>query len=387
MSAHRLMAAVVLAVLLAFGQSTPAEADVTAVPASGSPQFNQTVRVIVHSGNTVFVGGDFTTVTDESGVHSRNHVAAFDATTGLVLPWNPNVTGASVLAIAVGKKAVFIGGSFSAVKGQPRRNLARVGRGPGSKLSVKFKHRTDAPVRALCFSKGRILIGGDFMKFDGQRRWRTAAVGLKTPFRRLAWAPKPQLGGVKSIVTAPHGVYLAGDFRQFDGRTRYQRLALVSAKSGGLVRSFNPATVSVVFGIVRDGANMVAAIGGPRGGEVMSVNALTGRTVWSRGTDGDAQAVEVLDGTIFVGGHFNRVCAVGTTGLNNCEADPAIRRRLFALSSAGDLHAWDPEGNSSSGVWAIDGLVDHSLAVGGAFTTMNEGAVEARRLAVFAPLS
>ena len=71
-----------------------------------------------------------------------------------MLRWNPNVTGVSVRAILVGKKAVYLGGQFSAVHGQRRLNLARVGRGPGSKLTAGFRHRTEAPVRALAFSAG-----------------------------------------------------------------------------------------------------------------------------------------------------------------------------------------------------------------------------------------
>lgn len=374
----------VTAAALALALPAPSQAEVSSTPTSGYPGFNLTVRAVAHKGNIVYVGGDFTRVTDSTGIHDRNHVAAFDATTGRVLAWNPNVGGTRVNAIAVRKKAVYLGGSFTSVRGVPRKNLARVSRGGTGAVTAKFHPRVNQQVRALTISKGRLLVGGDFTRFDGRRRWRTAAVGLKSPYKLRAWAPRPELGGVRDILATSRGIYLAGDFRRFAGRTPYQRLALVNSRTGALTRSFNPPVRAAVLGIVQLGSTIYVAVGGADGGEVLAIRSDTGATIWNRGLDGDGQTIGVLDGTIYLGGHFNRVCAPGTSGLNTCESDPAVRRRLAAFDPAGNLGSWDPEGNSTAGVLAIDGLPSrHVLLTGGAFTTMNQGAVPARRLAVF----
>lgn len=387
-SAHRSIVAALVAFVLALGLPAVGHAEVGSTPAAGYPGFNGTVRAVVARGNIVYVGGDFTRATDSSGLHERQHLAAFNVTTGQLLPWAPKVTGITVNALLAGKTAIYVGGQFSAVNGLTRRNLARVGRAGTGAVTTKFRHRTDKPVRALAFTKTSLLIGGDFMKFDGRRRWRTAAVGLKAPYRLTKWAPKPQLGGVRDILVAREGVFLAGDFRQFDGRSRYQRLALVVPKTGALLRSFNPATTAIVFGIARQGDTIVAAIGGSDGGRVLAVQSSTGHTMWTRGTDGDVQTVGTLDGAFYVGGHFNRICAAGTSGLSGCEQAPAVRRRLAAFDAAGDLLAWDPEGNSASGVWGITGVpATHQLVTAGAFTTMAQGTISARRLAVFDSLT
>ena len=78
-SAHRILLVGLVGIVLALGQAAPSQADVSSVPTSGYPGFNLTVRVIVHQGNTVYVGGDFTRVTDANGTHDRNHVAAFES--------------------------------------------------------------------------------------------------------------------------------------------------------------------------------------------------------------------------------------------------------------------------------------------------------------------
>lgn len=70
-------------------------------------------------GNTLFVGGGFTDV----GGAPRSHLAAFDATTGALLPWAPMVGGQGVANLAVTAGQVAIGGGFGSVGGIVRRGL------------------------------------------------------------------------------------------------------------------------------------------------------------------------------------------------------------------------------------------------------------------------
>jgi len=64
-------------------------------------QTNGRVLAIAVSGSTVYLGGTFTEVEDHTGQTAvRNHVAAFNVSTGAVTSWAPNASGA-VRAIVV----------------------------------------------------------------------------------------------------------------------------------------------------------------------------------------------------------------------------------------------------------------------------------------------
>ena len=60
------------------------------------------------SGNTVYVGGIFTSI----GGQPRNRIAAIDATTGLATAWNPNADSWEQ-SLAVSGGIVYAGGAFT----------------------------------------------------------------------------------------------------------------------------------------------------------------------------------------------------------------------------------------------------------------------------------
>lgn len=370
--------------------AAPASATVDQTPdTSTAPSFNRTVRVVVRAGNTIFVGGDFSRVVDSEGrTYVRRGAAAIDADSGAVLRWNPNVKG-SIYAIAVKRKAVFLGGAFSKVQGKTRRNLARVSRGGAGRLTTKFARGTNGAVRTLAFSKGRVLVGGDFTRLGGKPRAHVGALGLASPYRLTSWAPAAQLGGVRSIVATKDGIYLAGEFRQFAGRTGYQRLVLVNSSSARLVTAFRPKVTFIVLDLAVTSSHVYAGIGGPEGGHVWSITRRTGVVDWRRNADGDVQAIEAFDGAVYVGGHFNRICPVEESSYTgSCPVPTEIRRRAASFGFDGALTTWDPEGNSTWGVWDIEGLgVTRGLALGGDFTAWNQGATLSERFSVFPPVS
>ena len=59
-------------------------------------------------GRTIYVGGDFNQVNSTS----RNRIAALDAQTGELLPFNPGANG-RVDAIAVNGNTIYFGGDFT----------------------------------------------------------------------------------------------------------------------------------------------------------------------------------------------------------------------------------------------------------------------------------
>ncbi len=87
---------------------------------------NYRVLSLALSGPTLYAGGYFTTI----GGQARNRVAALDLASGFVAPWNPNVEAPflfpSVNAVAVVGDTVFAGGNFTSVGGTPHSYIAGI---------------------------------------------------------------------------------------------------------------------------------------------------------------------------------------------------------------------------------------------------------------------
>ena len=81
----------------------------------------QVVRIV---GDTLYAGGHYAPQFGSAGGArlQRSGIAALDATTGQVLPWAPLITGSyGVWAIAGDRDALWLGGGYTRVGGQPGR--------------------------------------------------------------------------------------------------------------------------------------------------------------------------------------------------------------------------------------------------------------------------
>ena len=91
------------------------------------PLAQTTVRTIVATNSTVYFGGDFTSVTDpHTGVASpRGYVASAAASTGNLLPFNPNADSAvNAMTFNFDKSKLVIGGRFQHVGGATQLGLS-----------------------------------------------------------------------------------------------------------------------------------------------------------------------------------------------------------------------------------------------------------------------
>ena len=90
-----------------------------------NPGANATVEALALNGNTLYFGGDFTTVgTNQTGFTARTRLAAVDATTGALLPWAPAadaVVRTMVFHSASGR--LIVGGSFSTLNGSQQTGM------------------------------------------------------------------------------------------------------------------------------------------------------------------------------------------------------------------------------------------------------------------------
>jgi hypothetical protein len=155
-------------------------------------------------GSEVLLGGAFTSVNGSA----RTNLAAIDLSTGKSTSWAPAATGvpgSTVSAMALRGSTLWIGGTFTAVGGQPRANLAAVS---ATGAVLPFRADTDKPVETIAATSARLYIGGTFTTVAGVARADLAAVDPTTG-AALAW--NPSFGGeVKSVVVAGPRLYAGG---------------------------------------------------------------------------------------------------------------------------------------------------------------------------------
>ena len=132
-----------------------------------------TQRVI---GNTVYVGGKFTTARpagSAAGVNTvaRSNLLAYDIRTGVLInAWAPTTNG-DVLSIVPSPDGsrIYIGGSFTTVNGQIRNRIAALNPTTGA-LITTFQPKPDATVRAIAATNDTVYFGGLLGSVNGIAR-------------------------------------------------------------------------------------------------------------------------------------------------------------------------------------------------------------------------
>ncbi|HEY7607184.1 MAG TPA: laminin G, partial [Actinomycetes bacterium] len=119
-----LLVAVATAVAISVALSGPAGAIVSTTPdwgGSSQCQTNGRVNAVAYLGGTIYLGGSFTAVEGQP----RGGLAACDAASGNLLSWNPNANGVvRALKVSPAGTRVYAGGDFTAVGGAIRARVA-----------------------------------------------------------------------------------------------------------------------------------------------------------------------------------------------------------------------------------------------------------------------
>ena len=322
----------------------------TAWNPSPGPSFTY-VQAIVPAGNTVYVGGSFSTV----GGSDRASLAALDAATGQATAWDPGADGpANALALAGG--TLYVGGAFTHAGGQERLRAAAIDIATGAATAWSPDlNPVDATVGVLALDGDRLFAGGTFTSAGGVARNHVAAIDVRSG-QPTAWDP-----GADNVVDAlalnDGTVYMGGDFLAVGGTPRAHVAAV--DRTTGLVTTWDPGADRSVRALATDGGTVYAGgefaeIGGQGRNFIAELDPVTGAaTGWAPHANGVVRALTLAGGSLYAGGMFTLIG--GQT-----------RNHIAALVAAsGTVRPWDPDANDWVGALTLD---HGSVIAAGAFT-------------------
>lgn len=334
------------------------------------PQLNvqQGVRVpntIAVAGSTAFIGGSFTTA---SGT-ARQGFAAVDATTGALLGAPAPVlnAGGSVNVLLLSGNTLYVGGGFTSLDGTARANLAAIDATTGAVLP--FQADAGGAVRALLLDGSSLYVGGGFFNIGGIGRVALARVNAGTGAVD-SWTMNVTGGLVTTLLKSDATLYVGGGFTHVAGEQRVGGAAVTIATSTllpwnpGLAGGVNALELATTGEIVAGGGfTHVAAV--PRSG-VAALDIVTNELLpFSITTNGNVRGIAVVGNTLYLAGQFNLVNGQFRSGF-------AAVDRL-----SGALLPWAP--NASGSIGGVSGgrsvvVVGGTAYLGGYFTTLVGGA-------------
>lgn len=320
-------------------------------------------------GNTAFIGGAFSSVTDGVNVRSRGGLAAFDATTGALKEGFVANTNGIVKALATDGSYLYVGGTFTVINGQPRGYLAKLD--PNTGAVVPWAQDASDKVYALDVSDDKLYVGGIFDVIGGQNRRRAAAIDLTSGAVDATFKPTIGGGSVDAIDAAPDdsSVYVSGSFTTINGNPHTLMARLNTSGNTVLVSGSEwDGLISPPLDLeVAANGEVLAAIGGP--GDLVGDNRVAryksnGDLVWAQdcGTSsGDAQAVHEVNGVDYAGFH------------QGCNGDPSFQMLKLNGITGGIDGSFKP---SVAGYWGPYSISGDSTAIifAGDFPSVNGNA-------------
>jgi hypothetical protein len=270
---------------------------------SWGPTVSDTVQSMAIAGDTLYIGGIFLQV----GSTLTNHAAAITLSTGqLNTAFRPEPDG-NVFAVAVGPNGVYLGGSFSTIRGAGNtrptvRNAALVYGDDGVAIPLSNSNRTpifrpdpDGTVQSLAFSpvsvagSDAIYLGGQFGNVRGPGTSRVFTgriaqvyaddgVAITNANGQLMFKPMPD-STVRTIVTSGNNVYFGGAFNIVIAPDEHARAAAFTAFGEPLPWNPSPdfpVNALAVFGTTIYAGGEFTAIGGASRRRFSALDATSG---------------------------------------------------------------------------------------------------------------
>lgn len=305
-----------------------------------------------------YVGGDFTRIGGVARTNLAHVLSDFS-----VAPWAP-ACGGPVYTLCRSGSRLYVGGYFSTAGGSARSNFAAFDLSSG--LLTAYAPQADGIVERIVASNGRLAVAGDFLNIGGAARARLAALDTTTA-AATAWNPAPD-GSVFTMMSLVGVLYVGGSFTSIGGATRTYLAAFDEASDAltGFAPSINGPVMSLagVFRTFYIGGRF-STVNGQARANLAAFDRPSGTVLaWNPGTTYDVASLLVSDGALFVGGLYEKVG--GITRNNVARVD----------LGSGAVAAWNP---GTNGVVMALGDGAGRVIAGGAFSSA--GGVPRNRLA------
>ncbi|MEO7259964.1 MAG: LamG domain-containing protein [Jatrophihabitantaceae bacterium] len=403
MRAGRLIAGIAAATMLTSAISlvrgaAPAGAIEGPLPSNVAPtwQTNAPVTAIVAVGGIVYIGGEFTSVrlpggAVGSGEIARNHLAAFNASTGgLITSFNHNVNAAvHALSASADGQTVYVGGDFSTVDGIARNRIAAFSAPTGALTS--WNPGANARITSIAASSSAVYVSGSFTSVGGSAKQRVAALdpaaGVALPaFTAAADNVVYQL----ALSSAGDKLYLAGAFESLNGDPAQHAAAVVDSATGAALpfpagSVIPPKTASCTVEAKAVKTDSSGAYYGVEGSGLgcfdgtFAANEADGSLRWQSKCLGATQAVQPIGAILYTGSHSHD-CSADRPADPNAYPEvgslKGLSRHLLSRSTSGGLlGTWYPNtdgGPNKTGLGPrVMAAYGGQLFVGGEFTTVN----------------
>lgn len=299
------------------------------------------VEAMVVSGSTVYVGGIFSAIAGQS----RNHLAAINSTDGSVSAWNPTKTGyfyfnhyPSVAALALSGNTLYAGGCFYYQDGAvTNKNLAAFDLTTGDILPWAAQFTTErgdvrgGEVRALVAQGDKLIVGGYFSLVNGQERKYMTYLDRVTG--SLLPATPPPNGPVTHLEVAGKALFAGGHFTTIGDVARNNLAALDAAT--GRPTEWNPdvnGPVKVL--LLKDDllytGGAFSRVKGENKSALAAIHTITGTATAWKPAAGNVNALALYGDTIYVGG--NQLAAFDTGTGEHYNWYPILGGEVKALS-------------------------------------------------------
>lgn len=202
------------------------------------------VLTLLVSNGRLFVGGYFTSLSGQT----RSRLGSFDLSSGMLDGWDPNIGSITIVqptvfALATDGNNIFAGGTFTLVGASNIVNLAAID--PATGFATAWNAQADplfssgfptASVSALAVFNRALYVGGNLGHMGGQLRPYAAALDLLTG-NATGWDPRPNMI-VSTFAGSDTGLYIGGAFSALATVPRHNAAAYdLAAKQ---VTSWNP---------------------------------------------------------------------------------------------------------------------------------------------------
>jgi len=367
------------------GAGTSQSHVVSANPADWTPNIlDGAVKSITSVGNKVIVGGTFTKVqaAGSSTTLSRPHIFAFDQGTGKIDPnFVPRVDG-TVYALAPGANGtVYAGGGFHNVNGSATRGLTRLYLSNGHRYGPFMGTTTgNGTVHTIAVGSSYLYVGGSFTSIKGVKRIGLARVGknkgiVDTKFNLPISQPRSGTLKVQKMALSPKGdrLVIDGSFLKVAGHSRPQVAVIYTTTTHPGLASWstnrfspqcNTGQDTYTYGIdFSPGGKYfaIAASGGPFGTSTLCDTVSLWYTYggggtkpkWVNYTGGDSlYSVAVTGAAVYVGGHQRWLD--NPQGHDSAGPGAVERPGIGAVSSStGKALSWNPTRTRGHGAEAL----------------------------------